>query len=203
MKHCRRLQANEPLDKAKIHHGLDPKGLLYHKNAGSRSTSRLNLNFRGNHEETIDGATTIAKNPFTIGQTDFRGMDDNCNYGYMPSDESETDRDIDEIHIETAVIPYGPEGGNFYQANRDGFPQPDEDDSFQDKLNHSFANGSLSTFKNSSSNESLHSDGAGSKTMLMNSRLDGTNPAGSKKSPWDSGAHLTSMKSVVSIIVAL
>ncbi|XP_041355036.1 cadherin EGF LAG seven-pass G-type receptor 2-like isoform X2 [Gigantopelta aegis] len=201
----RRQQANQPLDKAKINYGLDPKGLLYHKNMGSRSASRVNLNFRGDHEETTDGYTTIATNPFTIGQTAFRGgggHDDNCNYGFLPNDKSETNRDVDEIQIETAVIPYGPGADDsFYHSVRDGFPQPeDEDDSFQDKLNHSFANGSLSTFKNSSSNESLHSDGAGSKTMLMNSRVvDGKKPMGGKNIPWNSNGHLASMKSVHSI----
>ncbi|XP_067669230.1 protocadherin gamma-A4-like isoform X2 [Haliotis asinina] len=181
----RRLQSTEQLDKAKNRSSLDPRGIMFKKHPGSRAPSRVAIDFA--NEESTDGGTTLAENPFTL--------DGNSNYGYMHSDESENDRDVDEIQIETAVIPYRNVGK--FTSNGPVFPNMEDEDGLPIN-DHSYHNSSLSTFKDS--NDSLHSDSTSSKKGLMkNMNGIGTKSVPNKKLSWAGNGEMPSNKSLNSL----
>ncbi|XP_071085163.1 protocadherin gamma-A4-like isoform X1 [Haliotis cracherodii] len=183
----RRLQSTEQLDKAKNRSSLDPRGIMFKKHPGSRAPSRVAIDF--SNEESTDGGTTLAENPFTL--------DGNSNYGYIHSDESENDRDVDEIQIETAVIPYRNVGK--FPSNAAVFPNMEDEDGLPiNELSHSYQNSSLSTFKDS--NDSLHSDSTSSKKGLMKSMNGiGTKSLPNKKLSWAGNGEMPSNKSLNSL----
>lgn len=103
------------------------------------------------------GRTTVQENPLRNPEV---------NQAYFPSSGSEMDRDVSEIEIETAVVPYDDDFG--YPSGRPDF------------------NGQFRTFHgdDTTSNESNHSDSTGgSQHALVNgSKKDGNN----KMTSWDS-----------------
>ncbi|OWF47885.1 protocadherin-15-like [Mizuhopecten yessoensis] len=125
---------DEQLTKARLHDGLDPKGLTYKPGDPSPDPVEIDMKFDGDLEETsdIDGATTIQDNPLS---------DDRMNYGFS----NHSNDGSGEIQLDTAVIPYG---NSFHN--------------YEDR--HTFQNGMLKTFhvpEGSSSGESSNSDSTG------------------------------------------
>ncbi|KAL8578334.1 hypothetical protein ACOMHN_031708 [Nucella lapillus] len=99
---CRRRgQTSEHLDKAKANRSPDPRGLKF-KNA-PRGSRLDHLHFHG--EDSLDGTTTIQENPLSF--KDGAGVGGGAfNHAFVYPDHRENDHHMDEIHIETAVIPY-------------------------------------------------------------------------------------------------
>ncbi|XP_050419462.1 cadherin EGF LAG seven-pass G-type receptor 2 isoform X2 [Patella vulgata] len=183
----RRQQSSEHLSKAKLNRSNNPKGLAFKSNPPARNNPGLiNIDYHGNIDETSDqGATTIQENPFN---------DDRINYGYVHSD-SETDRDMDEIHIETSVIPYDAYKTNSgVYRNVDDHPINNNYDSHN--YENGYENGSLGTFKDSISSESINSESVNSKKALV---------GGNNKRPamhmmsWDNNGQVPSVASMVCI----
>jgi len=106
----------------------------------------------------FDGATTVQQNPLS---------DSNVNKGYLKgSSGSEMDRDVSEIEVETAVVPYDDEGYG-YSPDEPEYP------------------GEFRTFRgdDTTSNESSHSDSTGgSQHVLVKSKAKG----GGNMTSWDS-----------------
>ncbi|XP_052104527.1 fat-like cadherin-related tumor suppressor homolog isoform X1 [Mytilus californianus] len=96
----RRLYAAEQLDRVKHQRGMNPRGLTYRPGDPSPVPSHFDLKFNGDLEETseIDGSTTIQDNPLS---------DSRYRYGY-PNLNGDVDLDAgdEEIHIDTAVVPF-------------------------------------------------------------------------------------------------
>lgn len=96
----RRLYANEQLDRVKHPPGMNPHGLTYRPGDPSPAPSNFDLRFNGELEETseIDGSTSIQDNPLS---------DKRFRYGY-PNLNGDVDLDAgdEEIHIDTAVVPF-------------------------------------------------------------------------------------------------
>ncbi|XP_070173609.1 protocadherin-9-like isoform X2 [Littorina saxatilis] len=160
---CRRRNKNtEQLDKAKANRSQDPRGLKF-KNANRAQMDHIHFQ----SDDSLDGATTIQENPLKEAGA--------FNYGFVHPEDPENDRNMDEIHIETAVIPY--QDANAYKNNNNNggemFQHEDSSD-YGDTLphKHSLMNGlypdtsteSLSTTHTNSSSEG--GDG-GSKHRLM------------------------------------
>lgn len=102
------------------------------------------------------GSTTVQQNPLS---------DSAINEAYIPSSGSEMDRDVSEIEIQTAVVPYDDDFG--YPTGRPGYG-----DRFR-------------TFHgdDTTSNDSSHSDSTGgSQRVLVNDSKSGEG----KLTSWDS-----------------
>lgn len=106
--------------------------------------------------EISEGATTVQQNPLT---------DSGVNQGYLQSSGSEMDRDVSEIEIETAVVPYDDDFG--YPSGRPGYG-----DRFR-------------TFHgdDTTSNDSSHSDSTGGSQRVL---VNGNKPGEGKITSWDS-----------------
>lgn len=99
-----------------------------------------------------EGATTVQENPLRKA---------GVNQGYLQSSGSEMDRDVSEIEVETAVVPYDDDFG--YPSRHGNFRTFHGDDT--------------------TSNESNHSDSTGnSQRVLVNESKE----EGSKMTSWDS-----------------
>ncbi|ESP00282.1 hypothetical protein LOTGIDRAFT_238618 [Lottia gigantea] len=167
----RRQQSNENLNQSKLNRAsMDPKGLKFQsKQSTNRGPSKVHMSHAGNIDETSDGATTIQENPFNDDHI-------NINYGYVHSD-SETDREMDEIQIEAAVIPY-----DAYNHNGEVYTDVGGPDV------HVYQ--TMSTFKDNSSNESINSESTNSKKALVGG---GANKRPAMQSmPWDSNGQIPS-----------
>ncbi|KAL3846416.1 hypothetical protein ACJMK2_017410, partial [Sinanodonta woodiana] len=112
---------------------------------------KIDLDFSADLEETSDmDGTTVQNNPLS---------DEKINEGYLQSSGSEIDRDVGEIDIDTAVIPYNHE----YEYG---------------PLRLNFPNGGVSTFQ--TDNESSGSDISshnGSRRGLMGGAANKTEPS--------------------------
>ena len=115
------------------------------------------LGYDDDQDYHIDmGSTTVQQNPLS---------DSGINEAYLPSSGSEMDRDVSEIEIQTAVVPYDDDFG--YPSGRPGYG-----DRFR-------------TFHgdDTTSNDSSHSDSTGgSQRVLVNDRKNGEG----KLTSWDS-----------------
>ncbi|KAK3590003.1 hypothetical protein CHS0354_035030 [Potamilus streckersoni] len=108
----RHKYVKEQLSKARAPRGHGARGLTYRQAELPDDLPKLDLNFSADLEETsdIDG-TTIQDNPLS---------DEKINQGYLQSSGSEMDRDVGEIDIDTAVIPYNDDYG--YGPHRLNYP---------------------------------------------------------------------------------
>ncbi|XP_076453902.1 cadherin-89D-like isoform X2 [Babylonia areolata] len=89
----RRNQTSEQLDKAKVNRSHDPRGLRF-------------------KDAALDGPTSIQENPLSLKEGG-GGAGGAFNHGFLYSDgdgTGQSDQHLDEIHIETAVIPYQANG---------------------------------------------------------------------------------------------
>lgn len=152
----RNKRTKEELDRARApkHHAA--KGLTYRQAEAPDDLPKQDLGYSDDIEENSDyGATTVQENPLRKA-----GVND----GYMQSSGSEMDRDISEIEVETAVVPYDDDFG--YHSGR---PE---------------LNGQFRTFRgdDSASTVSSHSDSTGgSQRVLVNGNKDAN-----KMTSWDS-----------------
>ncbi|KAK7484831.1 hypothetical protein BaRGS_00023874, partial [Batillaria attramentaria] len=164
----RRNQNSEQLDKAKANRSPDPRGLKF-KNAGRMR----DINFRGEMEEASDGGTTVQENPLKSG-----GF---SNFGFVHPDDAENDRNMDEIHIETAVIPYR-EADSY--NNNDGVYEVSSDYGDTLPAKHSLMNGLYNT--SSESLDTSISNGSDGKLHLMSNGGGPITQQANKPKTWGS-----------------
>lgn len=152
----RQRRTREELDKALAPLGHAAKGLTYRQAEAPDDLPKMDLNFRGETDESeYGGSTTIQENPLRSS---------GINEAYLQSSGSEMDRDVGEIEIETAVVPYDEDFG--YPSGR--LP---------------YMNTQIRGAEDSTSTESSQSDSTGgSRRGLVNDVKQNSN----KMTSWDS-----------------
>ncbi|KAL4220499.1 hypothetical protein ACF0H5_020898 [Mactra antiquata] len=155
----RNKRTKEEIDRARAPHGHSAKGLTYRQAEAPDDLPKMDLRFSDDTDGVSDydvGATTVQQNPL---------RKQGVNEAYMQSSGSEMDRDVSEIEIETAVVPYDDDYG--YPSGR-----PDFDGQFR-------------TFRgdDTTSNESNHSDSTGGSQRVL---VNANKTDGSKMTSWDS-----------------
>ena len=170
---CRHRRMKEALNRARQPKGNAAKGLTYRQAESPDDLPKMDLHFAEDTDVTseYDGATTIQENPLS---------DQGVNEGYLQSSVSdEMDREMNEIEIETAVVPYDDDFG--YPSGRTKY------------------SGQMRTFQadDSTSSGSAQSDSTGgSRSVLVN---DDSKNAGSKLTSWDSDDKIHTQGAEVSI----
>ncbi|XP_053403154.1 cadherin EGF LAG seven-pass G-type receptor 2-like [Mercenaria mercenaria] len=146
-------RTKEELDRARAPRSHAAQGLTYRQAEVPDDLPKMDLSYADDTDGISDfGATTVQENP--LRKT-------GVNQGYLQSSGSEMDRDISEIEVETAVVPY--------------------DDDFGYPSNH----GQFRTFHgdDTTSNESNHSDSTGGSQRVL---VNGNKKDGNKMTSWDS-----------------
>ncbi|XP_052784037.1 cadherin EGF LAG seven-pass G-type receptor 2-like isoform X2 [Mya arenaria] len=155
----RHRRTKEELDRAKVPRMHSAKGLTYRQAEVPDDLPKMDLGYTEEVDpiSEYEGATTVQQNPLS---------DSGVNQGYLQSSGSQMDRDVSEIEIETAVVPYDDE--------RYGFPQDDNE-----------FHGDFRTFHgdDTTSNESSHSDSTGGSQHVL---VKAKKAEGAKLTSWDS-----------------
>ncbi|WAR27283.1 CELR3-like protein [Mya arenaria] len=157
--HILHRRTKEELDRAKVPRMHSAKGLTYRQAEVPDDLPKMDLGYTEEVDpiSEYEGATTVQQNPLS---------DSGVNQGYLQSSGSQMDRDVSEIEIETAVVPYDDE--------RYGFPQDDNE-----------FHGDFRTFHgdDTTSNESSHSDSTGGSQHVL---VKAKKAEGAKLTSWDS-----------------
>ena len=141
------------MDRARAPRGHAAQGLTYRQAEVPDDLPKMDLSYADDTDGISDfGATTIQENPL---------RKPGVNQGYLQSSGSEMDRDVSEIEIETAVVPYDDDYG--YPSNHGPFRTFHGDDT--------------------TSNESNHSDSTGGSQRVL---VNGNKKDANKMTSWDS-----------------
>lgn len=152
--------------------GHAAKGLTY-RQAESPDDLPVDLGYAPDEDDfPVDlGSTTVQHNPL---------QEEGVNEGYLQSSNSEMDRDVSEIEIQTAVVPYDDDFG---------FPtgRPEYGDRFR-------------TFHgdDTASNDSSQSDSTGNSQRVL---VNGTKNQEPKLTSWDSDDKIHPQGSQVGIVL--
>ncbi|XP_052216710.1 cadherin EGF LAG seven-pass G-type receptor 1-like isoform X2 [Dreissena polymorpha] len=160
----RNKRMREELNRARAPRGHSAKGLTYRQAETPDDLPKMDLSFQEETDDVsaYDGGTSVQENPLS---------DTGVNTGYYPSSGSSMDRDVGEINIETAIVPYDEDGYGYERKTPMYVNEEQQPYSGDDTV----------------SNNSSHSDSTGgSRRGLVNS-----NPAeGGKLTSWDSDDNL-------------
>ncbi|GFO35875.1 protocadherin fat 4-like [Plakobranchus ocellatus] len=150
----RRLRDKEHLDRAKKQQpSQDAKALAFKQQGTLGRQARANIEFG---EDPLDGDTTIQENPLNSA-----AKGGYYNFGHVYSD-TDTEVDMNEIHVETSVSPYDVlparrnddnNNDNVYNNSQMSEESEDYPTSEKEVITSFFRNGSLSTYRDSSGSE--------------------------------------------------